>query len=437
MVNPPAQEYISPEQEFSKILEQHGLVLDLGHPIMDDKWHRLPVAGDKAGAKSGSCIAHMDGVPCGSVKNFKTGQETNWTASQKAVIPSGLDIDRAKAVQVAKQKAEYNQSASIAKLVLSVAPPATKHDYLDKKGVQAHNLYLVPDKNAVNLDNTHLAIANDWREAKQMRQDFKDAGIDKQVLTKGDLIVPAVNERGDICTFQTISGSFKSFIKGAEKSGSFAVLGQIQNGHDVLIAEGYATAATLHEQTDKIVVVAFDVGNLQAVAPKIRQLTPESQIYIAADNDHNSHMNVGIETATKVAQAIDAEIIAPKFELGEKASDWNDLHQSNPNEFTRQIQTGAMGRNDFQKKLSGLSDEYKKVFIGWYDYINKTLEAYPYERNIKQQSLEQEVKKAEAGLSNLPSVEEWQAKSLKNHNWYRMGYHEFKSKFLKRVRIMI
>lgn len=47
-----------------------------------------------------------------------------------------------------------------------------------------------------------------------------------------------------------------------------------------------------------------------------------------------------------------------------------------------------MGRNDFQKKLSGLSDEYKKVFIGWYDYINKTLEAYPYERNIKQQSLE-------------------------------------------------
>ena len=69
-----------------------------------------------------------------------------------------------------------------------------------------------------------------------------------------------------------------------------------------------------------------------------------------------------------------------------------------------------MGCNDFQEKLSGLSDEQKKVFVGWYDYINKTLGAHPQERNIKQQSLEQEVKKAEAGLSNRPSVEEWQAK---------------------------
>lgn len=323
----PVREFACPEDEFARQLEAHGLRLESGHPIMDGQWHRLKVDGDRTG-KSGAYIGHLDGVPRGTVKNFKTGQETNWIAKDSAFksVPSSLDIERAKAAAEAKQKASYNQAADAAKLVLNKAQPAQNHPYLDKKGVAAHGVYVVPDKSAVNLENTNLAIANDWREDKQMRQDFKDAGIDKQVLTKGDLIVPAVNEHGDIRTFQTISGNFKSFIKGAEKSGSFAALGQMENGRDVLIAEGYATAATLHEQTGKAVVVAFDAGNLQSVATKIRQLTPESQIYIAADNDHNSSTNIGIEAAKKAAQAIDAKVIAPKFELGEKASDWNDLH---------------------------------------------------------------------------------------------------------------
>lgn len=279
-----AHEFARPEDEFARQLEAHGLRLESGHPIMDGQWHRLKVDGDRTGTgKSGAYIGHLDGVPRGTVKNFKTDQETNWTAKDAVIksVPSSLDIERAKAAAEAKQKASYNQAADAAKLVLSKSQPAQNNPYLDKKGVAAHGVYIVPDKSAVNLENTNLAIANDWREDKQMRQDFKDAGIDKQVLTKGDLIVPAVNEHGDIRTFQTISGNFKSFIKGSEKSGSFAALGQMENGRDVLIAEGYATAATLHEQTGKAVVVAFDAGNLQSVATKIRQLTPESQIYIS------------------------------------------------------------------------------------------------------------------------------------------------------------
>ena len=412
----PVREFARPEDEFARQLEAHGLRLESGHPIMDGQWHRLKVDGDRTG-KSGAYIGHLDGVPRGTVKNFKTGQETNWTAKDAVVksVPSSLDIERAKAAAEAKQKASYNQAADAAKLVLSKAQPAKNHPYLDKKDVAAHGLYIVPDKSVVNLDNTNLAIANDWREAKAMRESFKAAGIEKQVLTKGDLIVPAINEHGDLRTFQMISGndgSFKSFVKGGEKSGSYYVIGDLNNAKDVIIAEGYATAATLHEKTAKPVVVAFDAGNLSTVAEKVRATLPDVRIYIAADNDHNNSVNTGVEKANSAAEKVDAKVIVPKFDKlddAEKLSDWNDLHKANPHDFVAQLAKSEMGRQDFADKLANLSPEHQEVFKGWYDYINDKLANLPEIRNAKQASLEQEVKKAEQGLSNLPSVADYQA----------------------------
>lgn len=412
----PVREFVRPEDEFARQLEAHGLQLESGHPIMDGQWHRLKVDGDRTG-KSGAYIGHIDGIPRGTVKNFKTGVETNWTAKDAAVksVPSSLDIERAKAAAEAKQKASYNQAADAAKLVLNHAQPAHNHPYLDKKGVAAHGLYVVPDKLAVNLDNTNLAIANDWREAKAMREEFKTNGIEKQVLTKGDLIVPAINEHGDVRTFQTISGnngSFKSFVKGGEKSGSYHVIGDLDNTKDVIIAEGYATAATLHEQTGKAVVVAFDAGNLSAVAEKMRKALPDARIYIAADNDRNNSVNTGIEKANAAAKKADGKVIFPQFDKldgAEKLSDWNDLHKANPHDFATQIATSEMGRQDFADKLVNLPPERQEVFKGWYDYINDKLASLPEARNAKQASLEQEVLKAEQGLSNLPSVTDYQA----------------------------
>ncbi|OOR85918.1 hypothetical protein B0181_11815 [Moraxella caviae] len=412
----PVREFISPETEFARQLEAHGLHLESGHPIMDGRWHRLKVDGDRTG-KSGAYIGHLDGVPRGTVKNFKTGQETNWTAKDAVVksVPSSLDIERAKAAAEAKQKASYNQAADAAKLVLNHAQPAQNHPYLDKKGVAAHGVYVVPDKSAVNLDNTNLAIANDWREAKAMRENFKANGIEKQVLTKGDLIVPAMNEHGDVRTFQTISGnngSFKSFVKGGEKSGSFHVIGDLNNAKDVMIAEGYATAATLHEQTGKPVVVAFDAGNLSPAAEKVRASLPDARIYIAADNDRNNAVNTGIEKANAAAEKIDAKVIVPQFDKldgAEKLSDWNDLHKANPHDFVAQLATSDMGRQDFTDKLANLPPERQEVFKGWYDYINEKLANHPEARNTKQASLEQEILKAEQGNSNLPSVADYQA----------------------------
>lgn len=411
-LNEPQKEAYIPEHEFAKFLEDNGVRLPQGHPIMDGRFHRVPIHDDHGNKTSAAYIGHTDGVARGSLQDFKTGTTVNWTAKEKTVMPSSLDIEQAKRQAEAKQMATYNETAVAAQKILSQAPPTANHPYLDKKGVAGHGVMVVPDKNAVNLENTKFAIANDWREASAMREQFKAQGIEKQVLTKGDLIVPAVNETGEVRTFQTISGgsqSFKSFLKDGEKSGSFHALGDIENGKDVLIAEGYATAASLHEETGKTVIVAFDAGNLTPVAEKVRALAPQSNIYIAADNDHTKANNAGINAANKAAEKVGAVVIAPNFDAEDKGTDWNDLQQSNRDVFRMQLQTSEMGRRDFENKLANLPPEKQEVFKGWYDYVNEKLSHLPETRNNKQASLEQEILKAEQGLSNLPSVAEYQA----------------------------
>lgn len=61
-------------------------------------------------------------------------------------------------------------------------------------------------------------------------------------------------------------------MKGGRKQGLFHLLGALPAAHTndmaavVLMAEGYATAATLHMATGHPVAVAFDAGNLTPVA---------------------------------------------------------------------------------------------------------------------------------------------------------------------------
>ena len=103
-----------------------------------------------------------------------------------------------------------------------------------------------------------------------------------------------------------------------------------------IIAEGYATAADLHEATGLRVIVAFDAGNLEPVAAAMRRKWPDKPLVIAADDDHKleakvpSLPNTGIVHARQAAQAVDGRMIVPPFSPAEKTkglSDYNDLKQ--------------------------------------------------------------------------------------------------------------
>ena len=53
----------------------------------------------------------------------------------------------------------------------------------------------------------------------------------------------------------------------------------------LLIAEGYATAASLHLATGLPVAVAFTAGNIAPVAAELHKRYPRSRLLICADDD--------------------------------------------------------------------------------------------------------------------------------------------------------
>nr|MBP6718150.1 toprim domain-containing protein [Rhodoferax sp.] len=77
--------------------------------------------------------------------------------------------------------------------------------------------------------------------------------------------------------------------------------------------EGYATGASIHECTGHAVAVAFNAGNLEAVAVALRTKYPALKIIIAADDDHQTPGNPGITKAKAAAQTTGATLAVPVF----------------------------------------------------------------------------------------------------------------------------
>src|SRR6202012_355654 len=137
---------------------------------------------------------------------------------------------------------------------------------------------------------------------------------------------------GRLWSVQTISETGqKLYMKGGRKQGTHAVLGELRPGVPLVIAEGYATAATLREVTGLPTVAAFDSANLIEVARAYRDRDPARPILVAADNDPplpnrpTPLPNVGKEKATAAAETVNGLVLMPSFEPTETGTDWNDF----------------------------------------------------------------------------------------------------------------
>jgi phage/plasmid primase-like uncharacterized protein len=182
----------------------------------------------------------------------------------------------------------------------TAATPTQAHPYLADKGVQAHGV----------------------------RQD-----------EAGRLLVPVQDAEGRMWSVQKIGpNGFKQFQEGGQLEGGHFTIGDVQRPGPLLIAEGFATAATLHELTDMPAIAAFAAGNLLPVAQTYRVLYPERDIYLAGDDDRQREteldgqgrpkVNVGRMKAEEAATAIGAQAVFPSFPTSTQGTDWNDLAQA-------------------------------------------------------------------------------------------------------------
>ena len=99
------------------------------------------------------------------------------------------------------------------------------------------------------------------------------------------LIIP-VTSSGTITSYQRIyADGSKYFMSGGLVSGCYYIIASRNISKDelVVVCEGFATGAAIHQATDLPVVCAFNAGNLKKVCDNI----PFTNLLIAADNDES------------------------------------------------------------------------------------------------------------------------------------------------------
>ena len=263
----------------------YDFICQLGYePISDiapDKWIRF---GRK---QSVSASLFPDGQG-GYLHDWRTGDKHYWFAddrkslSQQERQARQQDMERIKRAEDARQALIHNYSATQAKeLFMSASDALESHPYLLKKKVKPY-------------------------------------GIRQQ----GDnLLIPVCSIQGDYQSIQFINESGdKRFLKGGKTKGGCHFIGLLKMDCPVYIAEGYATAVSIYEDTQCLTIVAFNASNLVPVAVELKKHLPNVQIIIAGDSD-----TVGRTYAIKAAQMVDGNTLIPDFgDNPNGLSDWND-----------------------------------------------------------------------------------------------------------------
>ncbi|HCU6886618.1 TPA: hypothetical protein OU321_003679 [Escherichia coli] len=294
--------------QFEDFLRANGAILDAKNPVeMDGKKHRIRLQGDTGGKKSGSYVGHLDGHPNGWFNDFRDGgSEINATWSYSGEKPDPVAALHIKAVnaQEAWNRAEqtrllHDQKArTSAQRYKRMAQAGHDHPYLQKKGVQAAR--------GVHIDN------------------------------RQGLVIPLYNTDGQIRSIQTIDPEGnKRLAKDAEKAGNFFVVGgSLKDNHPIVLAEGYATAASCAMALRHPVVMTVDSGNLVKVAENLHTRYPGSPMLFLGDDDlpkPGRPGNPGKEAAEKAARLTRGTAFVPQFTREEREqglTDFNDLHQA-------------------------------------------------------------------------------------------------------------
>lgn len=192
---------------------------------------------------------------------------------------------------------EHQKNVKAFRTLWETSKACNNHEYLEKKGIKNH----------------------DWR-----------------ISEKGELLVPVSNNNEELIALQRIfkvedEGRFaKLFCKGSSYSdGQYSCIGKQEKPKTILVCEGVATAASVHEAIDLMTVIAFSVNNLLKVVHVLKKSYPDADIFVCADDDKDTrgNRNVGVEMARKACRLPNVYHILPKPKANlEGKIDFNDLH---------------------------------------------------------------------------------------------------------------
>lgn len=279
----------------------------------DGRLHRFSPTG-KRKDDAGWYVLHLDNIPAGIFGNWRTHESETWCAkSEGELSPAERTAirERIKAAQRMRDAETARRQADAARKAAQMwaeGIPAAGHPYLTAKRVKPYG----------------LRVGN-WQKW--------DRETGEIIQIQDVLYVPMRNTSGQLSSLQGItSEGEKLFLAGGKVRGMYHSIGR-PTGR-LIIGEGYATCATVHEATQEGVAVAFNSGNLEPVAIRLRAKFPCLSIVIAADDDWQTKdgtgnlINPGITAARQAAAAIGGKVAVPDFTglpRGPRDTDFNDL----------------------------------------------------------------------------------------------------------------
>lgn len=167
---------------------------------------------------------------------------------------------------------------------------------------------------AKKADVAASTVETIWRDAIAASPDhpyLKKKGIEPhgaRLTGDGRLIVPLFAEDGTLSSLQYISEKEKKYHPGGTTKSCSWTLGEVTPG-PIFVAEGYATAATIHEVSNRPCVVAYSANNLPVIVGQLREAHGQTQeIVIVADNDES---RVGRNKADEASAKYGGRIVMP------------------------------------------------------------------------------------------------------------------------------
>ncbi len=208
-----------------------------------------------------------DRVTAGTL--FHLAKQAGWrTLGGVRLPPPPMRDPQAVEAEARAEREQHEATARKAFNIFRYAPLAHSHPYLTRKRIHGHGARL------------HVR--------------------------SGKLLVPLYANPRHLANVQFIAADGeKRFLKGGRKAGCYWWIGP-EVSETVCLAEGFATAASIHQATGHRCYIAFGAGNLPAVAVAVRDLHPGAAIVVCADHDPT-----GIKYAGLAAARIDARGALP------------------------------------------------------------------------------------------------------------------------------
>lgn len=285
---PPDPTFTPPEVQFREAMLDAG-VQPPDEIILDGQLRRFR-PDPKKHDRSGWYVGHADGICTMIWGDWRQGIEQTVkadTGRKLTVADEMAHVARVAAAKAARDLERKKQNEAAASTVDKIwsegATASPEHPYLKRKGIQPHGAKITGD---------------------------------------GRLMVPLFDSDGALASLQYIDADGgKLYHPGGSVGGKFCIIGTMDVPGVLYVAEGFATAATIHEVSARPVVVAYSASNLVPVTGTLREIHGQAQdIVIVADNDASG---VGQKYAEQACAKYGARMVMPSIQ-----GDANDYAQA-------------------------------------------------------------------------------------------------------------